>query len=84
MGAVRISGGDTGSRTAASSTLSLGWNELGPSSHRYFPSEHDVMLPPTRSRASVTRTDWTLSLCFVSNARAVTRPEIPAPTITAS
>lgn len=40
--------------TAALSMESLGWKLLGPSSHRYSASLQEVMLPPTRSLASVT------------------------------
>lgn len=49
-------------RTAALSMASLGWKLLGPSSHRYPSPETEVMLPPTRSRASVTR-----KLCMQGN-----------------
>jgi hypothetical protein len=42
------------------------------------------MLPPTRSRASVTKKEFTESECFVLSARAVTRPDMPAPTTTTS
>jgi hypothetical protein len=42
------------------------------------------MLPPTRSRASVTRTDETSEEWSVRRAWAVTRPEMPAPTTTTS
>ncbi len=42
--------------TAAFSIASLGWKELGPSSHRYPSSLLQlVRLPPTRSRPSVSR-----------------------------
>jgi hypothetical protein len=44
----------------------------------------EVMLPPTRSLASVTRKLPTLSLYLDASAWAVTRPEMPPPTITTS
>ena len=63
----------------------FGWNEFGPSSQTYpRSSDRDVMLPPTRSRPSVTTSDVNASLCSVSSACAAHSPETPPPTITTS
>ena len=61
---------------------SPGWYELGPSSQMYPFSLREVMLPPTRSRASVTsmRTPGEER----PRVKAVDRPETPAPTMTVS
>lgn len=56
--------------TAACRMKSLGWKELGPSSHS-VPSaslETVVTLPPTRSRASVTSTRLASPPCCVTSA----------------
>jgi hypothetical protein len=54
-------------RTAACRMKSLGWKELGPSSHSSPSSSFAtvVMLPPTRSRPSVTNT-FCSPCCVVS------------------
>ncbi len=43
-----------------------------------------MILPPTRSLASVTMTFGTTSECFVARAWAMQRPLIPPPTTTQS
>lgn len=68
--------------TAICSMASLGWKLLGPSSHTYPLPSMLVMLPPTRSRASVTRK--LLTPCLAASAWPATRPDRPPPTMTTS
>ena len=67
-------------RTAILRKASLGWQLFGPSSQMYPSPDMLVMLPPTRSLASVTRTLPALSAWVAVRACAVHSPEIPAPT----
>lgn len=70
--------------TAMESTGSDGWKLLGPSSHKYPSLSTVVIFPPTRPRASVTRTSPTALECLVISAWAVHSPLIPPPTTTQS
>mmetsp|Transcript_31924 Transcript_31924/g.70962 ORF Transcript_31924/g.70962 Transcript_31924/m.70962 type:complete len:210 (+) Transcript_31924:1748-2377(+) len=82
LGSPNTSSLSTPASTAICSMASLGWKLLGPSSQMKPSASSEVMFPPTLSLASVTKK---LDMpCFAARACAVTRPEMPPPTITAS